>query len=398
MTNNRTATWWSLVPLILGAFVVAVEGTILTGVLPLLGRDLHVDPSAIGATLAIYPLTYVLGAPAVAVLAGRRSQRTMCVIGLVVFALGNVLAASAGSILVLTAGRLVASLGACAYLPNAGARAISLGPEKRGRALSIVASGHTAATLVGAPLGIVAASYISWRTVLVMVAVIAVTVSVTQWFSRLGDQPASTMSMRQRLKFLGDRRLLSILALTLAVVAAEFVVYAYISVLVGHNVGTDGRTIATALMIFGIGTTAGTLAGGFLVDRYGWRRMVRTSTFVIGVALLVIPFAHNIVFLSLCLVVWGLFGWTFTPTQVNRLLDTFPDNGAMLLTLNASAIQLGVAGGGLAGGVVLETLGAGALAFTGAAIVWLALLISWRGTRAPGEVPADQRPGAAESI
>ncbi|RAS61789.1 MFS transporter [Lentzea atacamensis] len=179
----------------------------------------------------------------------------------------------------------------------------------------------------------------------------------------------------------------SILVLTLAVVTAEFIVYAYISVVVGHNVGSASATIATALMIFGIGTTAGTLAGGFLVDRYGWRRMLRTSTFVIAVALLVIPFAHNAVFLFLRLVVWGLFGWTFTPTQMNRLLDTFPDNGAMLLTSNASAVQLGVAGGGLVGGAVLATLGAGALAFAGSAVVWLALLLSWRGTRATEPVP-----------
>jgi predicted MFS family arabinose efflux permease len=376
----RNATWWSLVPLICGAFVMAVEGTILTGVLPLLAGDLRVEAGAAGATLAIYPLTYVFGAPALAVLVGGRSQRTMCALGLVVFALGNVVAASSGSILVLTAGRLIAALGACAYLPNAGARAISLGPERRGRALSIVASGHTAATLVGAPLGIVASSYISWRSVLVTIAGLAVVVAVAQWFSRLDDQPVSAMSTRERLRFLGDRRLLSILLLTLAVVTAEFIVYAYVSVVVGHNVGTGSGTVATALVVFGIGTTAGTLAGGFLVDRFGWRKMLRTSTFVIAVALLVIPFAHNAVFLFLCLVVWGLFGWTFTPTQVNRLLDTFPGNGAMLLTLNASAVQLGVAGGGLVGGVVLAALGEGALAFAGSAIVWLALLISWRRT------------------
>ncbi|GGU37926.1 MFS transporter [Lentzea flava] len=308
----RNATWWSLVPLIFGAFVVAVEGTVLTGVLPVVAGDLRVEPGAVGATLAIYPLTYVFGAPAVAVLAGSRSQRTMCAVGLVMFALGNVVAASSGSIVALAAGRSIAALGACAYVPNAGARAISLGPRRRGRALSIVASGHTAATLVGAPLGIVASPHISWRSVLVVIAVLAVVVAVAQWFSRLDDQPASAMGLRERLRFLGDRRLLSILLLTLAVVTAEFIVYAYISVLVGHNAGTASATIATALVVFGIGTTTGTLAGGFLVDRYGWRRMLRTSTFVIAVALLAIPFAHNAVFLFLCLFMWGLFGWTST--------------------------------------------------------------------------------------
>ncbi|RKT54196.1 MFS transporter [Saccharothrix australiensis] len=371
--QKRTPTWWSLTPLVFGAFVVASEGTILTGVLPQLGHDLRAEPGAVGAALALYPLVYVFGAPTLAVLAGGRSQRLVCTLGLGAFAVGNLVSASAGTLPALVAGRLIASLGACAYIPNAAARGLALGADRRGRVLSIVSSGFTAATLLGAPLGIYLASVLSWRLVLVLVAAGAVAVAGAQWSSRLGDHPVSGTGMRERLAFLTRRRLLAVLVLTFAVVLGEFVVYAYISLLVRHNVGATAAQTATAILVFGIGSTSGTLLGGFLVDRFGWRRVLWTSMTVIATALLLLPFATTPLLLGLCLLVWGLFGWTFTPAQTNRLLDTHPDNGAMLITLNASAVQLGVAGGGLLGAAVNSTFGVAALAPTGAVVVGAAL-------------------------
>jgi len=40
--------WWSLTPLVLGAFMVAAEGSVLTGALPLVSADLHASPGVVG--------------------------------------------------------------------------------------------------------------------------------------------------------------------------------------------------------------------------------------------------------------------------------------------------------------------------------------------------------------
>ncbi|ALG08554.1 hypothetical protein AOZ06_17985 [Kibdelosporangium phytohabitans] len=392
MGQRRSPSWWNLAPLVAGAFVVAVEGTVLTGVLPQLSRDLATSVSATGQALATYPLGYVVGAPLLAVFVGGRSQRNVCAAGLLIFAVGNLVSASSGSLVTLMAGRLISALGACVFIPNASARAVALGTRRRGRALSVMASGFTAATLVGAPLGVYTAALVGWRAVLVVVAAAAVLACLAQRLGSLGDNQVSGMTTRARLRFLGDRRLLSILVLTVVVVGGEFVVYAYISPLVDHQLVVADGTIATAIMLFGAGSTAGTLLGGFLVDRFGWSRVLTVSVVAIGTTLLVLPLAHNLVFLCACLMTWGLFGWTFTPAQSNRLLAVLPDNGAMVLTLNSSAVQLGVAGGGLLGGVAIDLWSPAVLPFVGAGLVWVSFVAVVASRRGAGVVTGDGPP------
>ncbi|MFC0105205.1 MFS transporter [Kibdelosporangium aridum] len=363
MTSQKSGeaeglAWRRLIPLVLGAFTVAVEGTVLTGVLPALSTSLSVSASTVGQVLAMYPVIYVVASPLLALVV--RSRRA-CTFGLVVFAAGNLISASAQSITPLALGRLVSAAGAALFIPNAGAQAVALGKNRKGRALAVMSSGFTAATLAGAPLGVYVASHLGWRWVLVVVAAMAVVVAAFQ----RADAPVSGMSIRDRFRFLGDRRMLAIVLLTAAVVAGEFVVYAYISLLVND--------IALAMLVFGIGTTAGTLLGGFGVDRFGWSRMLAVSLAVTVCAMVSIPFIGIV-----GLAVWGVFGWMFTPAQANRLLTVFPDNGAMVLTLNSSAVQIGVAAGGFAGGIVLNVASPTALPFVGAATVLVAAVVSRR--------------------
>lgn len=389
MKDRRDAQpgWLSLVPLMAGTFVVAVESSILTGVLPRVSADLGVSTARGGQALALYPLVYVFGAPTMAVLMGGRSQRGVCTIGLLVFAAGNLVTARAPSISVLVAGRLVAAVGASCYTPNAGARAAALGADKRGRALSVLASGLTMATIVGAPMGVWASAFVTWRQILIAVASLAIAVAWIQRLSRLRGGQVAAMGMRARLRFLRGPKLLSIVGLSFAVVCGEFLVYTYLSVIVAHAVGQGSAMVAGALLVFGIGTTLGTVVGGACVDGLGWPRVLPLSMFGICATLAMIPLAHQRFVLYPVLLVWGVTGWSFTPAQTVRLFEAFPDNGPLLITFNASAVSLGVSVGGFVGGFTLIAVGAHAQPFLGSTLVAgaLAAYLVSRRTRPPAD-------------
>ena len=88
---------------------------------------------------------------------------------------------------------------------------------------------------------------------------------------------------------------------------------------------------------------------------------------------------------------WGLIGWAFPPAQASRIVKLAPDAAPIVLSLNASALYLGVALGAVVGGVVLQYGGTVDLGIA-AALFPLAglglLLLSLRVAR-PSAMPAE---------
>jgi MFS transporter, DHA1 family, inner membrane transport protein len=75
---------------------------------------------------------------------------------------------------------------------------------------------------------------------------------------------------------------------------------------------------------------------------------------------------------------WGAGTWMQTAPQRHRLLAFAPDAGRVVLSLNASAIYVGIGLGGLVGGLVLSGLPARTLPLVGAAVATAALLVLLR--------------------
>lgn len=84
---------------------------------------------------------------------------------------------------------------------------------------------------------------------------------------------------------------------------------------------------------------------------------------------------------------WGVAAWAFVSAQQHRLLGAAGERGPLPLALNSSAVQLGAATGALAGGLVVDTAGAGRLwpfaaACCGAGLAGHAILARRPGRRA----------------
>ena len=74
-------------------------------------------------------------------------------------------------------------------------------------------------------------------------------------------------------------------------------------------------------------------------------------------------------------VLWGIMGWMTVPAQVSRLVALHPASAPVSLSLNASALYLGVAFGSVLGGAVISVGTPADLGWTGAIPVLLALVI-----------------------
>ena len=103
---------------------------------------------------------------------------------------------------------------------------------------------------------------------------------------------------------------------------------------------------------------------------------------VLAIALLaaisgVVHLPETIIFPAFFAVVfaWGFVGWGFLPAQSSHLLSLSPTNAPLVLSLNASALYLGIAGGSLIGGLVLENGTASDLGWVGALFPAAALVL-----------------------
>jgi predicted MFS family arabinose efflux permease len=347
----------AIAPLGIGAFAIGTDLFVVAGVLPGLAGDLGVTVGAAGLTVTVFALAYATGAPVLGALLGARPLRQVLVGSLVLFALCNVGSALAPGLAALLAARVLSALAAAAYVPAAGAAAVAAAPAGgRGRALGVVLAGSALAMVLGAPLGVLLASLLSWRAAFGLVALLAVGTVLGLVCSDVGSGPPTRSgTLAERLDPLRSPAVVVTLTVTFLVMAASNSMYTYFGVLMGAAAGPVGLGLLIAA--FGLAGMAGTWWGGAAVDRHGSRRVVTAAVIVLATGLATLP--HLATGALAVVVAWGIAAWGFVAAQQHRVIELGP--APLLLALNSSAVHLGFATGALLGGLVVDTAGIGSL-------------------------------------
>jgi predicted MFS family arabinose efflux permease len=371
--------------LALGAFAVGTSGYIVSGVLPQVSQQLNVSPAAAGQLVTAFAIAYAIASPLLAGVTGRWERRKLLVVAILVSALGNALAAIAPTYELLLVTRVISALGAAVFTPAATVVATVLNPpERRGRAVAIVFGGLTFALIIGVPAGNLIGGKIGYEGVFALVAVVSVlaAVAVLVGVPRVSAPPA--VKLRERFAAAADRRVQYVLGMTVLGCLAAFSVFTYISPLLSATAGVHGTTISLLLLAYGVGGAIGNSLGGRATDRFGSRTplLIVFTVFVLVLATLPLT-ATTAVSAAFVLFVWGMFTWSVNPPIQNWLIELSPVNSGLLLSLNASAIYLGVGLSGVFGGLVVSQVGLLALAPIAAIIGALALVLLLLASRAP---------------
>jgi predicted MFS family arabinose efflux permease len=375
----------SLLWLAVGAFAIGTESFVIAGILPMLAADLDVPVALAGQLVTAFAVTYAVGAPVMAVLTGGLERKRLLACALALFALANLAAALAPGYHGLMAARVLQAIAAATFMPAASAyAAMTAAPERRGRAISILYTGFTAATILGVPLGTLAGDRFGWRVTFAAVAVAAV-VALAGVLGALRRLPADRgIGLADRLAVARRPEILVALSLTVFGLGGAFTIYTYLSPYLAAAAGFGTGAITATLVLFGCGAALGNLLGGQAADRYGPRRVlafVLAGLAVLFVAMAVVPGALPREAGAIAAVVlvglWGTVGWAFPSAQQMRLVTLDPPLAAVTLSLNSSATYVGVSLGAVLGGVTVASHAATSLGFVAAAceIVALATLV-----------------------
>ncbi|HEU5486005.1 MAG TPA: MFS transporter, partial [Microlunatus sp.] len=350
-------------PLGVGTVAVGTSGYSLTGLLPVISRELGASASTTGQLVTVFALTCALAGPLLTVLTRRWERRRLLVVALLVTGLGNALAAVAPNLEVLAGARIVTALGTSVYTAAAAATAAQINtPQRRARAVAVVFAGLTVALLGGIPAIRLLSTPLGYPGVFWSVAALCGlgAVGVAAIVPAVAAPPAA--SLRERLTAAGDRQVLAVLVTTLLIFMSTFAVYTYAATLLEHTTGGRAGLAGALLAGYGAGAAVGNVLGGRAADRFGPRPCLLAATAICAVLLFVLPVATRTVgSAAVVLTVWGCASWSINAPITAWLVHLAPTQANLLLSLVGSAIYLGMGLGGLVGGAVIAWVGVGML-------------------------------------
>ena len=176
---------WALVALCLAFFIVQLDVTVVNVALETIRHDLGGGLGGQQWVVAAYTLVLAAGMLTAGALGDRFGARRLCLIGLVVFAVGSTLCAVAPGMPILIAARLVQGVGAAALLPCSLALIVLQfkDPRERAHALGVWGGIASIGMAAGPVVGGVLIEVSSWRAIfLVNVPVCAVTIALIRLF------------------------------------------------------------------------------------------------------------------------------------------------------------------------------------------------------------------------
>ena len=324
----------------------------MAGLLPQISQTLGQSVPMTAQGITAFSLTYLFSAPLFSLLSKSRSQKKTLLLALTIFLLGNLITVFATHFWVFLFGRVLAGLGAGIFNPLAVGIALQTSdPTKKGKTLSLIWGANSAGVVFGVPLGVYIAEHYAWQISIGMTVVLGSIVLIGCLLSSVFKSKNIETTVRDRLKLLKDKGVLATLSVTALTCLITTGLYSYISAFKENS----PHSLATIVLVWGIGGVAGSSFIGHIVDRTkNPQGVMAFLLFFLSINFLVLPMLieHSIVGL-IPFLIWGAFGWaTITPQQYS-LFEKYENMRPMLSALNSSAIGLGGTIGTALGGLLI---------------------------------------------
>ena len=348
-----------LIPvLVLCSFAVATAEFVLVGLLPQVAADLSVSVPAAGQLVTAYMLVVTVAGPVATVLTRRLPRRGLLVATMALATAAAGVSATAGSYGVLLAARLGSALAQALFMAVASQVAMAAAPPGRQTAaVARVFAGFALATVIGLPLGVLAADVRGWHASFVLVAVLA-GAGLLGVVAFCPPVPAPEASGRGSLRAVTDPAVLHGLLITLLALTGFVTAFTYVAPTLRSVSGFGPLGVSLALIAYGAGTVAGTALAGRVVPA----RILGVLPVAVG-ALAAVLLAQRVLLpyrpaAVTGLVVLGCAAFVVVPLVQTWLMGTAgPRSAGLVASVNISVAGLaGALGAGL-GGAVLSGLG-----------------------------------------
>ncbi|RWN53154.1 MFS transporter [Mesorhizobium sp.] len=383
-TDERAEpAWGAVISLALGVFGLVTAEFLPASLLTPLAQDLGVTEGTAGQAVTATAVVGAIAAPTMAIVT-KRLDRRLVMWGLtVLLILSNLLAAFASSLPVLLIARIMLGISLGGFWSMSAAMAMRLVPMRlMPRAMSIILTGVSVATVCAAPVGAYVGDIWGWRTAFMIAAVVGALALLVQIATLPKLPPAGVASFRTLLEVKKRPMIRVALLVVLLVASGHFAGFTYVRPFLEKVPALDIETISLVLLAYGIGGFFGNFAGGFMAER-SLKTAVGLAPLLIAVAaLLLLTIGASPAVAAVAVAAWG-FAFGAVPVGLQTwLVRAAPDQAESAGGLMVATFQVAIALGAVFGGLLVDNAGvASAFAYCGIATVLAALAAFLLGPR-----------------
>lgn len=372
------ARWTAVTSLSLGVFALVTAEFLPASLLTAISGDLQVSDGSAGQAVTATALVAAIAAPVVPLLTRRFDRKAVLLALTALLLASNVMASVAPSLASLLVARVLLGVALGGFWSMAAALAMRLVPEHQfARAMAVVLTGVSVATVCAAPIGAWMGDQWGWRSTFSAAAVL----SALTFAYQLTALPPMPPRERSDLRVLG--RLLQRPAIRVALLAVVLVIsghfagFTYIRPLMENVTHLPVETISLALLGYGAGGFLGNFAGAWIAQRSERWAIVAGGVAVGLLALTLLAAASSARATAAAVVAWGFAFGAFPVGFQTWIIRAAPGQSEGAGGLLVAAFQVAIASGAIAGGLLVDRIGPlGAPAFMAVAML-LGVVLTW---------------------
>lgn len=373
----------ALMALAISAFGIGTTEFVPVGLLSSLANDLNISITLAGLLISGYAMGVAVGAPILTAATNKMSRKSLLMMLMLVFIVGNSVAALSANFALLLVARFITAFSHGVFFSIGSTIAADVVPEnKRASAIAFMFTGLTVATVTGVPLGTFIGQAFGWRATFWGVAflgIIAVIASAILIPANIKQAPPSKFS--DNFKLLTNGPLLLAFAITALGYGGTFVAFTYLTPILEDITGFKASAVSIILLVYGLAVALGNTMGGKLANKAPlkallWMFLIQAIVLVVFTftAPFKVPGIVTIFFL-------GLLSFMNVPglqIYVVQLAEKYvPSAVNVASALNIAAFNVGIAIGAFVGGLIVDSIGIIHTPWIGGVMVLGAVLLTF---------------------
>jgi Arabinose efflux permease len=342
--------------LMTAVFFTATSELVIAGILNVLADQMHISVSLAGQLITAYSLAFAIGTPIIIASTAKWPRKKLLLSAIVVFVAGNFLSIAGSGFVLLMAARMLLGISSGVFIVAAFSAAAKMVPvEKIGSAIGTIILGFSSAMILGVPLGVALTNMYNWQMIFWflgaggMIILIGLAILLPQIE---GDAP---VPFRQQLGVLANPVIFFALMLVLFREAGNSVMFTYIASFLGDILHRSTAEIGLMMLLFGLAGAVGSRIGGSAVDKWGSAKLIMIGVAIHVIALLLLPLMVYSFPLAISLLsLWIMSMFTLGPATQTYFIERAPQSSNLIISLNISVTQVGIAAGASVGGLVVN--------------------------------------------